>query len=232
VEPDFPSRSKLRVDMDEEIDFDWDGKIITKPDPPPAVIKNWTLANVVQIIYAASLDREDLTVYGLERVKVLRGFQYPFFDTGETPPHRYKWHNRRHRSRAYGRQELTEMVQHYVNELLSREAEPQEVRFRFHTIEEYLATCPVDELFLCELEPNARTDTKWLASNYWKSKTLWRKSAMIPELAEGGYYEEDTDEEDIRFKRPKPLNFNPKEEKRLRKRQKYEERLTSKNLGL
>lgn len=230
VEPEYPSRNILRL----EHDWEWDEHgLSTYREPRRTAFRNWTIADVIQVLHAAAQNFGDLSVYGLERVKILRGFQYPFFDnSAEIPPHRYKWHNRRHRKRAFGPQELAESVLHYLNLLLDRSGRQPMMRSQFRTIEEYLATSPIDELFSCEVDATIRPDSSWLASQYWKSKTLWRKSALIPELAELIPHESDTDEDTLKFKRTKPLNFNPREEKGLRKRQKYEKGLTSKRLGL
>ena len=191
VEPEYPSRSILRLEYDWD-EWDEDGPRIR--EPRRTAFKNWTITSVVQLLHAAALHRGELSVYGLERVKVLRGFQYPFFeDSAEIPPHRRKWHNRRHRKRAYGPNELAEMVQHYLNELLKRENRRPVMRAQFRTIEEYLATIHADELFSCEMDATTRPDSSWLASRYYQSKSLWRNSAVIPELAEGVPHESDTD---------------------------------------
>jgi hypothetical protein len=106
------------------------------------------------------------------------------------------------------------------------------MRSQFRRIEEYLATSHADELFSCEIDATTRPDSSWLASRYYQSKSLWRNSAVIPELAEGIPHESDTDEETPKFKRQKPPNFKARDEKGLRKQQKYQERLTGRNLGL
>jgi hypothetical protein len=230
VEPEYPSRSILRLEYDWDDCYE-DGPHI--PEPRRTAFKNWTITNVVQLLHASALHRGELTVYGLERVKVSRGFQYPYFEnSAEIPPHRHKWHNRRHRKRAYGPQELAELVQHHLNQSLGRSGRQQVMQSQFRTIEEYLATSPMDELFSCEVDTNTHPDSSWLVSQYWKSKSLWRKSAVIPELGEGIAHESDTDEDTPNYRRHRPTNFKPKEEKALRKRQRYEERVTSRNSNL
>jgi hypothetical protein len=194
-------------------------------------MKRWNLTNVVQILEAASVGRAEVTIYGLERVKVIRDWHYPFFDTAEIPQYRYKWHNRNHRKLVYGPQELGDLVHHYLTGVLnSRSATPPVVRFL--TIEEYMATNLIDELFSCEMESHTRKDSSWLSSKYWRSKSLWLKSPPIPMLAEGDRHESDTDEEKPRFKRPRPIHINAKAEKKLRQRQAYEIRKVFKHLGV
>jgi hypothetical protein len=170
---------------------------------------HWRISGVIRIIRTVSDGRRDLTVYGLERVKVSRSRQYPYFTDWESAWGN-KWLNRRHAKKTYGPHELLETVLHHVNgrydEVVGHNRLAPRPSICFKTIEEYTATQCDAELFPCELQLESSTKGKWLSSKYWESKILWQKSSAISELGEEDDYESDTDEEHPVLKRPKPLS--------------------------
>jgi hypothetical protein len=196
----------------------------------PAV-PQWEFHEFIGIIRAALVGREKLTIFGLERVKVSRGRQHPyFFDWGEAFTFAAKWDNRRHTKMTYGPQELLEKVHRYLDDDDDDDDDRDSIMptpsVCFRTIEAYSAMRYNDELFSCELDSESNTHGKWLSSNYWKSKPLWQKSVPIPELGERDHHESDTDEENPVFKPPRPppeTNHGPGSAK-SRKRRRAKER--------
>jgi hypothetical protein len=172
-----------------------------------SVHPHWRIQELIWIIRTASVGRNVLTVYGLERVKVSRDRQYPFLNDWSSDWGN-KWLNRRHTKKTYGPQELLETVLHHViagyDEDSGHNRPAPRPSIFFKTIEEYTATQCDDELLPCELEPESSVNGKWLFSKYWKSKVLWQKSAGIPELGDEDHYESDTDEENPALKQPRP----------------------------
>jgi hypothetical protein len=123
------------------------------------------LLNALSPCLSSASDRVE--IYGVERAEVVRKYQY---HRGEGLPEEIRIYD-----------PIT--LQRKIEEFVHLEGVQVSRQLSFHTIEEYIATNPDDELFEHELRPP--TDpSEWWISQYWTPKENWMKYPPVPGVGE------------------------------------------------
>lgn len=114
---------------------------------------------------------ERVEIYGIERAEVVEDDQYhPNVDQPEE-------------IQIYDAITLQRKIEDFAQGNDRYNQIPSSRQLSFHTIEEYIATNPDDELFEHELHPP--TDpSEWWISQYWTPKENWMKYPPVPGVGE------------------------------------------------